>query len=308
MTFTSTSTIYVAPTEPTETVQTYGLLKRSAKFLSQRAEWCSNFDMPCRLVVYKESVIEAACKTYLGGGDEDVVTVTKHVHGPTVTETAYPSTCTTSEDPEYAEPAGYEGDDHEDEGEWSGEGDDHEDEGEWSGEGDYHEEWSGEGDDGEEYSDDVGEEAYAAPSLTPENEDNENQGYEASPDKPHVVYDSTSEGYTAPTPSVYDVAQPYVPYATPASYASAGEYAAPMMTAKTKDTQLPPALPQSTTRLRAMFHTRHPQATTQLLNMPPLRRHLHTTTHTTDSNGLHRRLLLHTVKTIHLTTAPTAQL
>jgi hypothetical protein len=200
VTFTSTSTIYVPPTGPTESVKNYGLLKRSAKFLFQRAGWCSEYDMPCRLVVYNEDVIKAACKKYLRGGDDDVVTVTKWIDGPTVTETAIPNICVTGDYSDYTDSADHEGDHSADEGEWS------DDVGK-----------------GKEHSDGEGHEGYAASYDAPSNDKGKDQGYEApSDDKPYheddsvydapdeydgaahnYGYDETDQSYETPTPNPY---------------------------------------------------------------------------------------------------------
>jgi hypothetical protein len=78
-------------------VASTGRMKRSGKYLLNRAIWCEEYGRPCRLVVYDDDVIADACAEYLGtdGGsyEEAIVTVTETEHGPTVTETVSPSTC-----------------------------------------------------------------------------------------------------------------------------------------------------------------------------------------------------------------------
>jgi hypothetical protein len=54
-------------------------LKRSAKFLIPRAQWCADIDRPCRLATYSDAVIADACGQYLGddaAAEAAVVTVT----------------------------------------------------------------------------------------------------------------------------------------------------------------------------------------------------------------------------------------
>ncbi|KAH7093162.1 hypothetical protein FB567DRAFT_609570 [Paraphoma chrysanthemicola] len=88
LTYTTTSTIYVPEAYPT-------LYKKSPKDLPYRATWCSDYDLPCRLVQYTSSVIEAACEKYLNYGAYQTYVVTStYMAYPTKTETATAKECT----------------------------------------------------------------------------------------------------------------------------------------------------------------------------------------------------------------------
>lgn len=58
----------------------------------ERATWCSNYNVPCRLVQYSHDVIADACGKYLAY-EEEVVTVTEKVPGPRVTEVVDAKEC-----------------------------------------------------------------------------------------------------------------------------------------------------------------------------------------------------------------------
>ncbi|KAF2036466.1 hypothetical protein EK21DRAFT_52135, partial [Setomelanomma holmii] len=103
LTYYTTSTIYVPATEATS----YGYkARRNADGAFDRATWCSNENLPCRLVQYSQPVIADAYAKYLSSGSYGsggyVVTATITVT-PCVTETATPS-CTSEYDAGYAVP------------------------------------------------------------------------------------------------------------------------------------------------------------------------------------------------------------
>jgi hypothetical protein len=92
--------VYANPTDDIFADPTFGRLKRSAKFLFSRDQWCDG--RPCRLVVYTDADIASACEQYLGeetGYKADAVTVT--VYGETPTATVTPA-CAGGDYPEYA--------------------------------------------------------------------------------------------------------------------------------------------------------------------------------------------------------------
>ena len=65
-----------------------------------RATWCSDYGVPCRLVQYSREVITEACNEYLGDNDSAAaaVTVTEQATTQaTVTVTQIPSACGTAE-------------------------------------------------------------------------------------------------------------------------------------------------------------------------------------------------------------------
>ncbi|KAF1845263.1 uncharacterized protein K460DRAFT_405528 [Cucurbitaria berberidis CBS 394.84] len=72
LTFHTTSTIYVAATAPAKRSQPK-LPRDTTDTFPQRATWCSDYNVPCRLVQYDHDVIAEACQKYLNGDqDEDV--------------------------------------------------------------------------------------------------------------------------------------------------------------------------------------------------------------------------------------------
>jgi hypothetical protein len=73
-------------------------LRRSAKFLAPRAQWCADIDRPCRLSTYSDAVIADACGQYLGDDvavEAAVVTVTTTLVGAVETVTVCGATVET---------------------------------------------------------------------------------------------------------------------------------------------------------------------------------------------------------------------
>ncbi|KAH7384528.1 hypothetical protein BKA66DRAFT_583924 [Pyrenochaeta sp. MPI-SDFR-AT-0127] len=95
ITYITTSTIFVAPTGPAERQKPKFIRDIAGFFPNNRATWCSDYDVPCRLVQYDHEVIAAACENYLHGG-RNVVTIITTEYGPTVTSTVMPNSCTSS--------------------------------------------------------------------------------------------------------------------------------------------------------------------------------------------------------------------
>ncbi|KAF1911430.1 hypothetical protein BDU57DRAFT_103845 [Ampelomyces quisqualis] len=96
--------VYADPADDVYSDPTFVPLKRSAKFLFSRAQWCDDIGRPCRLMVYTDAEISDACGKYLGdagGYKADAVTVTETAYGETTTVTITPDACVTGDYAEY---------------------------------------------------------------------------------------------------------------------------------------------------------------------------------------------------------------
>ncbi|OAL53746.1 hypothetical protein IQ07DRAFT_677187 [Pyrenochaeta sp. DS3sAY3a] len=101
ITYHTTSTIYVAPTKPVqeyEAPKVYG--KRGDGIPLNRATWCSDYDVPCRLVQYSDKVIYKGCEKYISK-DQEVKKVITTEYLPKVTVTSTPYGCQSTEYPTY---------------------------------------------------------------------------------------------------------------------------------------------------------------------------------------------------------------